>query len=266
MRMINMEDNDLKIKAYNRIDEIFKTSINSIIEEAIELEDDSPDDFLISLHFAFKQLLQKSTGTARNVEGLSEMWYFIYIRKFLERYLKIQFIPKRKHSPESVHYHYEANYRRSKLILTSDLSLTTNFGLKIHSNPRKRPDIFIGLRQKDKDIIPIAFFEIKLYQRTSSNVKEVLDRFIQMRDILEIQNISIPFFVFLYLQHSQYQFGKKRKEYFDFQLKQFKKLLPNSRLLVNRILKWDTCFAENEIEGSIYEIMMDIISFIEVCS
>ncbi|KKK74023.1 hypothetical protein LCGC14_2887940, partial [marine sediment metagenome] len=39
----------------------------------------------------------------------------------------------------TIHYHYEVNYTGNKLILSSDLSIESNFKLKIHNNSTFRP-------------------------------------------------------------------------------------------------------------------------------
>lgn len=261
-----MEEYNIKEVAYNRIEGIFSTSITNIIEEALGFEDINSDEFLISLHFALRQMLKKTTGTARRIEGFSELWYFLYIKKYLEKHLMIQFETKETHMHDLVHYHFEAPYRGSDLILSSDISPEINFGLKIHPNRKIRPDIFIGLRKNDKTVIPIAVFEIKLHQKSPTDIEKVVNRFIKIRNTLKNQSIPFTFFIFLYLQHSQYKFKKEKQDEFDIQLERFRRLSTNARLVINRILKWEQLLPENKIEGSIYQIMTALKSSIEELS
>lgn len=266
MGLFIMKEDRIKEAAYDRIEDIFNTSIVNIIEEAIGLEDKSPDEFLISLHFSFRQMLKKVTGTARRIEGLSELWYFLYIKKFLEKRLKVQFKTKELRVRDLVHYHFEAPYKDIELVLSSDISLEVNFDLKIHSSRKIRPDIFIGLRKRDMTVIPIAIIEIKLHQEDANNIKEVVNRFIDMRNNLTNQNIPLPYFIFLYMQHSQYKFKTDKQDKFNVQLERFKGVSTKSRLVVNRISKWEKIFPENKIEGSIYQFMTEVISSLEELS
>ena len=261
-----MKEAKIKEIAYNRIEDIFNTSIANIMEEALGLEDKSPDKFLIYLHFAFRQILKKVTGTARRIEGLSELWYFLYIKRFLEKRLKVQFKTKQVRTGDLVHYHFEAPYKGNELILSSDLSIEVNFDLKIHPNRKTRPDIFIGLRKRDMTVIPIAIIEIKLHQEDAKDIKKVVNRFIEMRNILTDQSIPLPFFIFLYLQHSQYKFKKDKQDKFNVQLEKFRGVSTKSRLIINRISKWEKLFPENKILGSIYQIMTEVSSSLEELS
>jgi len=45
-------------------------------------------------------------------------------------------------------------------------------------------------------------------------------------------------------------------------MKKFKNLFGKDMLMINRISKWDREGYENKIEGSIYQIMDKIVSFI----
>jgi len=113
------------------------------------------------------------------------------------------------------------------------------------------------------EIIPVAIFEIKLYQRSPQNVEGVVDRFVEMKNTLNANNTDLPFFIFLYLQHSLYESKIKQKQNeFNIQLERFKRLFGEDMLVINRISKWDKEGYENKIEGSIYQIMDKIISFI----
>ncbi len=207
-------------------------------------------------------MLNETKGTGRGIEGFSELWYFLYIKKFLERFLKIEFENIRTATPKTIHHHYEANYKGNKLILSSDISIESNFKLKISNKSKIKPDIFIGIKKKNMEIIPIAIFEIKLYQESAQKIEGVVNRFIEMKDTLNVDNSDPPFFIFLYLQHSQYDFNKEKQDRFNIQLKRFKNLFGEDMLMINRISKWNEEGYENIIEGSIYQIMNKIISFI----
>jgi len=266
--MVNfMKINKIREIARTNAEDLFNTTIDSIIEKALEFGDDYPDEYLISTHFEFKEMFKKTKGTARRIEGFSELWYFLYIKKFLERFLKIEFETIKTQTNKLVHYHYEANYKGNKLILSSDLSIQTNFKLKIHNKSKTRPDIFIGIKRNNMKIIPVAIFEIKLFQRTPQHIEKLVNRFIEMKDTLNIDNADLPFFIFLYLQHSQYTFKLEKENKFNIQLERFKTLFGKEMLMINRISKWDKNGYENKIEGSIYQIMDKIVSFInESCS
>ena len=257
-----MKVNKIREIARANIEDLFNITIDGIIEKAFESEDKHPDEYLISTHFAFREMFNEVKGTGRRIEGFSELWYFLYIKKFLERFLKIEFETIKTVKPKAVHHHCETNYKGNKLILSSDISIQTNFKLKIHNNPLTRPDIFIGIKKNNMEIIPLAIFEIKLYQEHAQNIEDVVNRFIEMKDTLNTDNRSPPFFIFLYLQHSQYTFSKEKQDEFNIQLERFKNLFGKDMLVINRISKWDKEGYENKIEGSIYQIIDKIISLI----
>lgn len=263
--MVNfMEESEIRKIARDNIEDLFNTTIDSIIEKAFESEDMCPDEYLISTHFAFREMFNETTGTGRGIEGFSELWYFLYIKKFLEKFLKLKtgFKAIKTVASRGVHHHYEADYKENKLILSSDISIESNFKLKIHNNPKTRPDIFIGIKRNNMEIIPVAIFEIKLYQESAQKIEGVVNRFIEMKDVLNVNNTDLPFFIFIYLQHSQYEFDKEKQDRFNIQLERFKNLFGKDMLMINRISKWDREGYENRIEGSIYHIMDKIISFI----
>lgn len=261
--MVNfMEEDKIREIARTNIKDLFNTTIDSIIEKTFEFEDEYPDEYLISTHFAFREMLNETKGTGRGITGFSELWYFLYIKKYLERFLEIEFEPI-KTASETVHHHYEANCKGNKLVLSSDISIESNFKLKISNNPKNKPDIFIGIKKNTMEIIPIAIFEIKLYQESPQKVEGVVDRFIEMMNTLNANNTDLPFFIFLYLQHSLYESKiKKKQNDFNVQLKRFKNLFGKDMIVINRISKWDNEVYENEIEGSISRIMNTIISSI----
>ena len=261
--MVNfMEESEIREIARTNIKYLFNTTIDSIIEKTFESEGKYPDEYLTSTHFAFREMFNETRGTGRGIEGFSELWYFLYIKKFLERFLKITFKTIKTVKPKGVHHHYEANYKGNKLVLCSDIPIESNFKLKIHNKSSTRPDIFIGIKKNNTEIIPIAIFEIKLYQESAQEIEGVVNRFIEMKDVLNVNNTDLPFFIFIYLQHSQYEFDKEKQDRFNIQLKRFKNLFGKDMLMVNRISKWDKEGYENKIEGSIYHIMDKIISFI----
>ena len=148
------------------------------------------------------------------------------------------------------------------MILSSDISIESNFKLKISNESTTRPDIFIGIKKNNLEIIPVAISEIKLFQRYAHNIQGVVNRFIEMKDTLNTDNRDLPFFIFLYLQHSQYSFSKKKQDKFNIQIERFKNLFGEKMLMINRISKWDRDGYKNNIEGSIYQIMDKIVSFI----
>jgi len=268
--MVNfMEVDKIREIAKANIEDLFNTTIDSIIEKAFEFEYKYPDEYLISTHFAFREMLNETKGTGGGITGLSELWYFLYIKKFLERFLKLKigFETIKTVKPKANHHHYEANCKGNKLILSSDISVESNFKLKIHNKSSTRPDIFIGIKKNNMEIIPVAIFEIKLYQEFAHNIEEVVNRFVEMKDTLNADNIDLPYFIFLYLQHSQYEFNKEKQDRFNIQLERFKNKFGEKMLMINRISKWDKNGYENKIEGSIYQIMDKIVSFInESCS
>ncbi len=259
-----MKVNKIREIARNSIKYLFSTTIDSIVEKAFEFEDKDIDEYLISTHFAFREMLNETKGTGGGITGLSELWYFLYIKKFLERFLKLKigFETIKTVNPRGVHHHFEANYKGNKLIFSSDISIESNFKLKISNKSKIKPDIFIGIKKNNMEIIPVAIFEIKLFQRYAHNIEGVVNRFIQMKDTLNTNNRNLPFFIFLYLQHSQYSFSKKKQDKFNIQLERFKNLFRKDMLMINRISKWDREGYENNIEGSIYQIMDEIVSFI----
>ena len=263
--MVNfMEVDKIREIARANIEDLFNTTIDSIIEKAFEFEDTYPDEYLISTHFAFREMFNETTGTGREITGFSELWYFLYIKKFLERFLKIEFETIRTATPKAIHHHYEANCKGNKLILSSDISIESNFKLKISNKSKIKPDIFIGIKKSNMEIIPIAIFEIKLHQKSAHKIEEVVNRFIEMKDVLNADKSDLPFFIFLYLQHSQYEFkfDKEKQDRYNTQLKRFKNLFGKDMLMINRISKWDEEGYENEIEGSIYQIMDKIVASI----
>ena len=251
------------------IEVLFDAINKEIIEKAFNIDIENPDDYLTSTHFAFREKLNEILGTGRNVEGLSILWYFLYIKKFLETSLsekssKIEFENEKTRTGKKYHSHYEANYKKNKIILCSDLPIEGNFKLKIHSKSTSRPDIFIGIKTHNEEIIPIAVFEVKLYQHNANQIeKKILNRFIDINNTLKSNNIQLPFFVFLYLEHLQSRFGKKRQNKFNIQLENFKNFSKNARLMINRILKWKGEEYINKIEGSILKIMEEIVASIK---
>ena len=262
--MVNfMELSEIREIARTNIKDLFNTTIDSIVEKAFEFEDKDVDEYLISTHFAFREILNETKGTGRGIEGFSELWYFLYIKKFLERFLKIEFETIKTATPKGGHHHFEANYKVNKLILSSDISIESNFKLKISNKSKIKPDIFIGIKKNNMEIIPVAIFEIKLFQRYAHNIEGVVNRFIEMKDILNTDNRDLPFFIFLYLQHSQYSFSKEKQDKFNIQIERFKNLFGEKMLMINRISKWDEVY-ENNIEGSIYQIMDEIVSLINL--
>ena len=148
-----MKVKEIREVARTKPEDLFNNTIDNIIEKAFEFEDNYSDEYLISTHFAFRETFNKAKGTARSVEAFSELWYFLYIKKLLERFLKIEFKPIKTDNSQTVHYHYEVNYTGNKLILSSDLSIESNFKLKIHNNSTFRPDIFIGIKRNNMKII-----------------------------------------------------------------------------------------------------------------
>ncbi len=103
---------------------------------------------------------------------------------------------------------------------------------------------------------------------TGLSKREVLelmnDQKEELKGLISDNNIVIPFSIFLYLQHSEYEPKIKNAENeFNIQFKNFKNLSEKSMLVINRIIKWDKEGYVNKIEGSIYEIMNKIISFID---
>jgi len=258
-----MEVSEIREIAKTNIKYLFNTTIDSIIEKAFEFEDNYPDEYLISTHFAFRETLNETKGTGGGITGLSELWYFLYIKKFLERFLKLKigFETIKTVNPKGVHHHFEANYKGNKLILSSDISIESNFKLKISNKSKIKPDIFIGIKKNNMEIIPVAIFEIKLFQRYAHNIEDIVNRFVEMKDVLNTDNTDLPFFIFLYLQHSQYEFKFNKQDRFNIQLERFKNLFGKDMLMINRISKWDREY-ENKIEGSIYQIMDKIVSFI----
>lgn len=260
-----MKKDKIRKIARANVEDLFSTTIDNIVEKAFEFEDNQADEYLISTHFAFRETFNKTTGTGRGITGFSELWYFLYVKKFLERFLKIKFMPI-KTERGGVHHHYEANHKGHKLILSSDISIESNFKLKIHNNSETKPDIFIGIKRNDTEIIPVAIFEIKLYQESPQKIKEdVVNRFLEMKNILNMNDTTLPFFVFLYLQHSQYEKKiEKKNELFNVQLERFKSSFGKDMLMINRILKWDKKEGyKNKIEGSIHHIMGEIVSSIK---
>lgn len=241
------------------INNLFSSSINKIVENAFDFNERA-DEYLIATHNVFKRKFKETTGTARNIEGFSELWYFLYIKKFLERFLNISFKQIETRDRSLVNYHFEADYQDQKIVICSDLSVETKFGLKIHEG-KIRTDIFVGITKKDTETIPIAIFEIKLHQKKPDNIKKVVDRLKEIKDTLISNDISLPFFVFLYLQHSQYTFSEVKRAKFDFHLNEFEKLSEKSRLVVNRITQWNPW--DNEIEGSIFDIMNEVVASIK---
>ena len=125
------------------------------------------------------------------------------------------------------------------MILSSDISIESNFKLKISNKSKIKPDIFIGIKKNNLEIIPVAISEIKLFQRYAHNIQGVVNRFIEMKDTLNTDNRDLPFFIFLYLQHSQYSFSKKKQDKFNIQIERFKNLFGEKMLMINRISKWD---------------------------
>ena len=263
-----MEVDKIREIARANIKDLFSATIDSIIEKAFEFEDKYPDEYLISTHFAFRETFNETTGTGRGIGGFSELWYFLYIKKFLERLLKLKigFETIKTVYSKGVHHHFEANYKGNKLILSSDISIESNFKLKISNKSKIKPDIFIGIKKNNLEIIPAAIFEIKLFQRYARYIEVVVNRFIEMKDALNADNRDLPLFIFLYLQHSQYDFKKQKQDRFNIQLERFKNLFGEKRLMINRILKWDREGYENNIEGSVYQIMDEIVSLINLKS
>ncbi len=262
-----MKKEEIREIARKNIEDLFNEPINSIIEKAFQIGIKYIDEYLISTHFALRETFNKITGVGRGIVGFSELWYFLYIKKFLEKYLNIQFQVVETGN-KTVHHHYEGGYKGNNLILSSDISIYKNFNLKIYKNTKKRPDIFIGIRKNNKRVIPIAIFEIKLYQENAKKVEEVVNRFKDLKNNLTENNIVLPFSIFLYLQHSEYETKIKNAENeFNIQFKNFNNLSEKSILVINRIIKWDKDGYENKIKGSIYEIMNKILSFIdEICN
>ena len=259
-----MKVNKIREFARANIEDLFNTTIDSFIEKAFEFEYKYPDEYLISTHFAFREMFNETKGTGGGITGLSELWYFLYIKKFLERFLKLKigFETIKTVTPKTIHHHYEANYKGNKLILSSDISIESNFKLKISNKSSTRPDIFIGIKKKNMEIIPVAIFEIKLFQRYAHEIEGVVNQFIEMKDTLNADNRNLPFFIFLYLQHSQYDFNKEKQDRFNIQLERFKNKFGEKMLMINRISKWDGEGYKNKIEGSIYQIMDKIVSLI----
>jgi len=258
-----MKKEEIREIAKKNIEDLFNESINSIIEKAFQIEIKYIDEYLISTHFALREKFNRITGVGRGIVGFSELWYLLYIKKFLEKYLNIQFQVVETRN-KTVHNHYEGVYKGNNLILSSDISIYKNFNLKIYKNTKTRPDIFIGIRKNNKKVKPIAIFEIKLYQENAKKIEEVVNRFKDMKNTLTENNIVLPFSIFLYLQHSEYEPKIKNAENeFNIQFKNFKNLSEKSMSVINRIIKWDKEGYDNKIEGSIYEIMNKIISFID---
>ena len=252
-KMVNFVKDKIRKIARTNVDNLFSTTIDSIIGKTFEFEVYA-DEYLITTHFAFREMLNKTTGTGRGITGFSELWYFLYIKKFLEKFLKIEFVPIRT-ATKTVHHHYEANCKGNKLVLSSDISIESNFKLKISNKSKIKPDIFIGIKKNTMEIIPVAIFEIKLYQESPQDIEGVVDRFVEMKNTLNANNTDLPFFIFLYLQHSQYESTIRQKQNeFNVQLERFKRLFGEDVLVINRISKWDKEGYENKIEGSIHLI------------
>ena len=235
-----------------QISKIFD-DFESIIEDA--LASSCPDDILTRAYFSMIELLKKFTGTGRNVVKFSEFFYVMYVKKYLEEKLsdeklRVKFEEKNTKERRSLFFAFEHNGK--KLILKSDLSVK-------EAGISRRPDIFVGIQEKEDIIRPIAIFEIKLHQSEKS-ISILIKRFKQIKKSIinkfpEMKENELPCFVWLYLRYEMYL-----KQDFGRQIKEFRELSRNNHfVVVNSITQWDENKYESFFEGGINEILEKIV-------
>ncbi len=245
-----------KMKIVPQISKVFK-EFESIIEDAYDSS--SPDDVLIRAYFSMIELLKKFTGTGRNVVKFSEFFYVMYVKKYLEENLSdeklsIKFEEKNTERANSLFFTYGKSGKT--LILKSDLSVN-EAGISI------RPDIFVGIQEKEDIIRPIAIFEIKLHQSKKSIIG-LIERFNRIKESVSnrfpgMKENELPYFAWLYLRHEMYL-----KQDFGEKIKEFRKLSKSNHfVVVNNITRWDENNYDSTFDGGINKILEKIVGKIK---
>lgn len=188
-------------KSY-KIDAI--TSIfDKIIESAIENREKS-DEILIDNFTRFRENMKEWKGKAPLITGIIELLYFEYIKRYIQKALKInEYVKKQSGNPKSPVYLFSGDYNNKKVILCSDIQIGEESHIKLKlRNPETdkplkiQPDIFIGIEDEASKIIPIAFIEIKLYTTMKDFHNKVFKRFENIKNSINLHYPTYkPYFI-----------------------------------------------------------------------
>lgn len=246
----------MKMEIVPQVRNAFK-GFESVIEDAYASND--PDDVLTRAYFSIIELLQGCTGTGRNVVKFSEFFYVMYVKKYLEEKLKdgklsVKFKEEQTKKSYSLFFTYEKNGKN--LILKSDLSVK-------EAGISRRPDIFVGIQEREDTIRPIAILEIKLHQSEKS-INGLIERFKHIKDSIinkfpGMKGNELPYFAWLYLRHEMYL-----KQDFGDKIKEFRELSKSNHFaVVNNITRWDENNYDSTFDGEINEILEKIVGKIK---
>lgn len=232
--------------------ELIDNSIQNLIqyvEYILTVDSDRVDTLLIDGYFKFRTKVKESVGTGSNLTGIAEFLYCIYIKRYLETQLNIQFNKVK----EKKVYYFKAVFGNLNLLLCSDIDIYKYFGLKLSKSKNIHPDILIALEENDI-IKPIAIIEIKIYQGPQKIRKGIVERFTEIKSYLNSIGKILPFFVFLFL-HS------KKTETYDKIMEDFKKISETSLCMRKVVTKWNENegIFEGTYKGSINKILNEII-------
>jgi len=185
-----------KSKLSKKID-IIKDIFSEIIELALISEKTQVDNILINTFTRFRESLKDLKGTGSGFTGISEFLYTEYIKKYFEKELPIIF--EKEESGRVNYFFAKLKSKQNEIILSSDVDIKTLFCLQIGVS---KPDIFIGIRNLEKKIIPIALIEVKLLRSQEEFAKDITERFREIKNTFQ-KNQELPFFICLLLDSKE---------------------------------------------------------------
>lgn len=221
-----------------------KDSLENIVNYAITHPE--PDKILGDAYIGTRESLKQLKGTGANITGLAEFLYVRYIFKSFEKHFKkkLNIISSGK-----IRY-FELEFKNCKIMLSSDIDIQKYFNVSI-SSKKLQPDVFVGL-EYNNSILPTAIIEIKLWRSSGKVENEIVQRFEDIKNHIERQFDSFPFFVFLSL-HSKDSPGLNES------IENFKNILGETRCLVMRKIVTNFNEIKNIYEGNYPELSINQI-------
>lgn len=209
----------------NKIQKVINI-FDRIIEEAIgNLE--FADEILINTYTSFRENIKKRKGTGSGFTGFIEYLYFEFIKKYFQKKLPIAPFKNIQSSigSGSPVYIFKSQNEKVSVILSSDIYIGKEkhidiklFDSNLRQNMYIKPDVFIGL-DNNKEIIPIAFIEVKLNLSIHDFEVNVIHRFKNIIKWLgKEKSKELPYFICLLIEVPR-TLDKKVNEY--------KKIIPN---------------------------------------
>ncbi|MBA7529848.1 hypothetical protein ES705_22047 [subsurface metagenome] len=201
------------------------STFNTIINYALN-DIEHADEIIIDTFTRFRENMKEWKGKAPLITGIIELLYFEYIKRYLQKSLEInKFRKQQSGDPKNPVYIFRSEYNDKEIILCSDIQIgeKNHIQLKLRhpdtDEPLKiQPDIFIGLEDKNSEVIPIAFIEIKLYTSMKDFREYVFKRFENLKESLKLHYSAYnPYFVVINAE--AYKSDSFDREFEEFQKK-----------------------------------------------